>query len=103
MDMTTTRWLCVPAGPYSVNLVPAGEHAAGPDVFVKAEDLDRLRTQNDALAALLRRAAVHVADVSCGGEPTLSAVAAACALLAEINKALTPNAAGKAPAAGAVD
>lgn len=101
MDMTTTRWLCVTAGPYSVNLVPTGEHAAGPDVFVKAAELDRLRAQNEQLAALLRRAAVYVADVSCGGEPTLPAMAAACALLAEIKKALTPNAEVKGRGPGA--
>jgi hypothetical protein len=95
MKTETTRWLCVPAGPHAVNLVPTGEHAAGPDVFCKAAELDALREQVNALQALVDRARLHVADASCGAEPTLPAVMAAVALLADINKALAPNARGK--------
>lgn len=101
MKTETTRWLCVPAGPHAVNLVPAGEHATGPDVFCKAAEADALREQVNALRSLLERARPLLAGTSVAEEPTLPAVTAAIALLADIRKALAPNAAGKPPAAGA--
>lgn len=54
METETTRWLCLPHGmANAVHLVPVGSEATGPDVFVKAAELDRLR-------ALLHEAAEHI-------------------------------------------